>query len=252
MTYGVLIAGALAAAGVATGCGGDDGGETDAACDAFVAIDEASINDDIEGMISAIEGFVASAPDGVARQVQPLVPLLQADPEAASESRELVVAETASDEWALETCADRTVELEAFNFAFPDVPAELEAGRVAFTMRNRSQTDEAHEALLLRKNDDVAGSAHDALAAGLEGGPVSVENTLGALEDFEFVGASLVEPPGGDDYDVIVVDLEPGDYIVACLLPLDSAGQIEAYFSGEEVHGEYHLQRGMFAEFTVS
>lgn len=249
----VLIAAALATAGVATGCGDDDdGGQTDAACDAFVAVDEASINDDIDGMITAIESFVGSAPDDVAGQVEPLVPLLRADPAAASESQELVVAETASDEWARDNCADREVALEASNFAFPDVPAELESGRIAFTMTNRSQTGEAHEALLLRKRDGVAGSAHDVLAAALDGRPVSVENTLGAFENFDFVGASLVEPPGGDDYDVFVVDLEPGEYIVACLLPVDSAAKLEAYFSGEDVDGDYHLHRGMFAEFIVS
>lgn len=252
MTYRTLIATALASAGLVTGCGDDDtGGRADEACDAFVAIDEASINDDIGGAIAAIERFVATAPDDVAGQVEPVVPLLEADPEAASESEEMAVAETASDDWARDNCADHTVELEAFNFAFPDLPAEIEAGRIAFTITNRSQTGEVHEALLLRKNDDVTGSAHDVLAAALEGRKVSVENTLAALEHFAFVGAGIVEPPGADDYDVIVVDLEPGEYILACLLPVDSPAHIEAYFSGEEVDGEYHLHRGMFAEFTV-
>jgi hypothetical protein len=251
MTHRPLITAVLVSALVATGCGDDGDDDAVAACDAFVAIDEASINEDMEALIASLDDFVATAPDDVASQVEPLVALIGEDPEAAFESEELAAAETASDDWALANCSDSRMELEALNFAFPGLPAEVEAGRVGFTMTNKTQTDEAHEALLLRKNDDVEGSAHDVLAKALEGNPVSVETTLGALEQFSFVGAGLVEPPGGDDYDVFVADLEPGEYILACLLPVDSSQHIEAYFSGEEVEGEYHFHRGMFAEFTV-
>ena len=120
-----------------------------------------------------------------------------------------------------------------------------------FNLTNQTQTDEFHEALLLRKDDGVTETAHDTLAAGL-GGPLSVDTALAALEPFELVGGALVEPDGGDSQDAFVVDLEPGEYIVVCLLHADSPELIEAYFAGEEVEGIRHFDHGMFAELTVS
>ena len=105
---------------------------------------------------------------------------------------------------------------------------------------------------MLCKNDGVDGPAHEVLAAALNGHPVSIETTLGSFEQFTFVGGGFVEPSGGDGFDVFVVDVEPGDYILACLLPENSAEEIGPYFEGEEVEGRYHFHHGMFAEFTVT
>jgi hypothetical protein len=223
-------------------------GSNAAACDAFVAVDEAAFAEDMEGMIAAIEDFVATAPDDVAAEVEPLVPLLQSDPEAVEESEELAVAEAASDEWAWDNCADTRIDVEAQNFAFPGMPSEIDAGRVGFRLVNETQTDEFHEALVLRKNDDVAGSPSEVLIAAL-GDEVSVDNTLEAFADFELIGGGLVDPEGDD---IFLVDLEPGEYVLACLLPVDSAELLEAYFGGEPVESSYHVHQGMFAEFTVS
>jgi hypothetical protein len=251
-TATAMAAAVMALAGLAA-CGDDDGGgDTAAACDAFVAIDrEISINEDFEAGVAAIQTFTDAAPDDVADQMQPLVELLEQDPEAAFESEELVMAETAADRYALDNCGDTTVELEAVNYAFTDAPSEVDAGRVAFSLTNHSQTDEAHEALLLRKNDDVTGSAHDAVASALGDQPVSVETPFGAFEGFSLVGASVAEPPGGDAEDVFVVDLDPGEYILVCMLPVGSAELGEAYFMGEQIDADYHFEEGMFAEFTV-
>jgi hypothetical protein len=238
---------------VGLGACGDDAGASSEACDAYVAIDrELSINEDMEAGIAALEAFVAAAPDDVGADVEPLVPLLRDDPEAVDGSEELPIAESAADDYALENCHDTRVDLEASNFVFSGAPDEIDAGRVAFTITNHTQTDELHEALLLRKNDGVEGSAREVLAAALGDQPVSVETTLGALEQFTLVGAGFVEPPGGDGFDVFVVDLEPGEYIVACLFPENSAEQIEPYFGGEVVDGRYHFHHGMFAELTVT
>jgi len=125
-----------------------------AACDAFVAIDEASFADDMEGVISAIEDFVGSAPDDVATAVEPLLPVLRSDPEGAEESEELAVAEAASDQWAWENCTDTQIDVVAQNFAFSGMPAEVEAGRVGFRLVNETQTDEFPEAPVLRKAID--------------------------------------------------------------------------------------------------
>lgn len=238
---------------VLAGACGDDDGDTSAsaACDAFVAVDQAFIEDDFEGALAAVKAMAAAAPDDVADALQPLITLWEADPEAALESEEIGVAEDAMDAFALERCHDGVVEIEAINFGFNGLPAELDAGRVAFEMVNHSQTGEFHEALLLRLRDGVEGSPNEVLAGGLDTEVMSVETTLGAVEPFEFLGASIVEPGDGRSTDVFVVDLEPGEYILACILPVGSPELIEPYFGGEPVEAVSHFSQGMFAEFTV-
>jgi hypothetical protein len=252
MRHHLLTAATLIAV-IGLGACGEDAGAASEACDAFVAIDrELSINEDLEAGIAALVAFVEEAPDDVADAVEPLIPLLQEDPEAAFESEELAIADVAADDYALENCHDTRVDIEAVNFAFAGVPDEIDAGRVAFAITNHTQTDEVHEALLLRKNDGADTPAHEVLAAALNDRPVSVETTLASFEQFTLVGGGLVEPPGGDGFDVFVVDVEPGEYILACLLPENSSEKIEPYFGGEEVEGRYHFHHGMFAEFTVT
>jgi hypothetical protein len=247
------VAGASSVLVVLAACGDDNqsaagNADTAAACDAFVAIDEAAFVEDLEGIIAGIEDFVATAPEDVAAAVEPLLPLLRSDPEAVDESEELAVAEEASDQWAWDSCADTQIDISAYDFALVGVPNEIAAGRVGFSLVNETQTDEFHEALVLRRGDDVAGSPSEALISAL-GDEVSVDNTFGAFADFTLIGGGLVDP-GGDD--IFVVDLEPGDYVLACLLPVGSAELLEAYFGGEQVEGEYHIQQGMFADFTVT
>lgn len=253
MRHGPLIATVVAAVVGLAACGDDGGGEADtaAACDAYVAVDRAAFDEDPDGVLAGLEDFVASAPDDVASAVEPVIPVLEEDFEAGSESEEMAVADGTADDWALANCGDARVDIEAFNFAFPGVPSEMDAGRVAFNVTNHTQTDEFHEVLLLRRNDGETESPRDIIAAAVESAPVSVETTFGALEHFTLVGGGLVEPEGGDGQDVFVVDLEPGEYIAVCLLPVNSAELLEPYFGGEQVQSRYHFDDGMFAQFTV-
>jgi hypothetical protein len=155
------------------------------------------------------------------------------------------------DDYARDNCPDDIVDVEAVNFALVGVPDHLDAGRVMFDVVNHTQTDEFHEVLLLRQHDDVEGSPHDVLMSALMG-PTSAEQSLAALEPFDLIGATLVEPDGPGASDAFAVDLATGDYIVACLLPVDSAELLDPYFDGEQVDIVQHVHSGMFAEFTVS
>lgn len=224
---------------------------TTAACDAFVAASQALDNGDLQTALASLKDFVAAVPNDVAADVEPLVSLLEEDPEAAFETEGADPGDTAADQYALENCGDTRVDIEAYNFAFVDVPPELEAGRVAFNMVNRTQTDEFHEAILLRQNDGVTETAHDQLSEIL-GAPISVEATFEALQQFSLVTVGFVAPEGGDTEDVFVADLKPGQYILVCMLPEHSSELLEAYLGGEEIVGERHNDLGMFAEFTVS
>jgi hypothetical protein len=233
-------------------CGGDGAGDVETACDAYVAIDRAfGIDEDPEAGVAALHTMADAVPDEVASDIRALITAMETDLESALESDELVTANAAVDDYARDNCADQIVAVEAVNFALVGVPAEIDAGRILFDVVNHTQTDEFHEVLVLRKHDDVEGSAHDVLMAGLMG-PTSVEQTIAALDSFDFLGATLVEPEGPGSSDAFPVDLVPGEYIVACLLPVDSARLLEPYFAGENVEGVQHVHDGMFVEFTVS
>ena len=234
-----------------TACSSDEDEKTAKACDAFVAIDQAiAINEDLDGAILAMEDFAANAPGDIADDVKPLIELMKSDPGSAEESEELAIAETAADKYAYDSCEGTKLDVVAEDFAYTGVPAQVDAGRVLFRFSNQTQSDEFHEALVLKKPASPEGSAHDLLAAGLDG-PVSAEATFAALGEFEMVGAGLFNPEG-DTQDVFAVDLAPGEYIVACLLPAGSADKLEAYFGGETVDGPRHFDLGMYAEFTVA
>ncbi|MCZ7528839.1 MAG: hypothetical protein M5U14_22170 [Acidimicrobiia bacterium] len=240
---------------IAAGCGDDDDNESqdhDAACDAWNRAEWAlGFEEDAETGVAALEDFVASAPADLAEAVEELVPMFREDLAAALESEELAEAEVAVDDFLLESCADTRVDVEAVNFAFNGIPAEIDAGRVVFNLTNRTQTAEFHEAFLLRLDD---GDAHDVLAAALDPDAISAENTMEALGELTIVegGLGFVEPPGGDEQDVFSADLEPGNYLLACLLPVGSDELIEPYFMGERIEGvERHFDDGMFASFTV-
>lgn len=248
------IAVATALTMVFAACGDDDGDDdsTAAACDAYVAVERAFfVDEDVEAATAALQDFHDAAPDDVATQVEPFLTRLREDGEAAVESEEVGPAETAADEYALENCGDTDVELSAVDYALPGAPSELDAGRIAFRLTNDTQTDEVHEALLLRKKDGVAGTPHDALSRAL-GETISVDDTLAAFEQFTMVGGGFAEPAGGDTEDVFLVDVEPGEYILVCLLPVDTPQNIEPYVGGEEVEAERHLDRGMFTEISVT
>lgn len=233
--------------GVMPACGGDDG--VAATCDAIVAVDEAiTVAEDPEAATNALQDLVLAAPDEVAEAVEPLLALMRQDPGPAMESAELATAEAAVDGYAVDSCGDTTIEIEAMNFNFSGMPATVDAGRVVFDVTNASQTGEFHEAVLLRSDGDS--SPAEVLEAALDG-PVSAEATMGALQDFSLVAAAFVEPDGGDTEDAFVADLEPGRYILVCLLPVNSQELIEPYFGGEAVEGTRHFDVGMYAEFTV-
>lgn len=234
-----------------TACGDDDADDTtDAACDAYVEVDRAFVvEEDPVAAIAALEDFAAAAPDDVSEPVEQFLAAHDAQGDAAFESEELATAESAADAWVFETCADETLDLGAHDFAYTGGATTIDAGRVAIRVTNQSESGEIHEAILLRKHDDVAASAHDALAAGLEQ-PISIESTFAALEPFDFLGVSFAEPDDADG-DVFLVDLEEGEYLLACLFPENSTELFEPYAAGVPVDGNRHFDHGMYLELTV-
>lgn len=246
LRYPSVVLMILAVVVAACGNGGDDSA---AACDAFVAVDQAfTIDEDADAGIAALERLAAAVPQEVATDVEPAIALLKEDPEAALESPEVAIAEAALDVYALDHCDGDRVDVTTVDYAFDGAPSQLDAGRVIFTFTNHA-TREFHEALILRKHEGVTASALDLLTVD-EGS--SVSQLMVAFEQLSLVGATLLEPAGGDSQDVFAVDLEPGDYILVCALPLDSPQYLEAYFAGEELSAvPSHFEAGMVTEFAV-
>jgi hypothetical protein len=112
------------------------------------------------------------------------------------------------------------------------VPSTLKPGVATFNFENPSDNDESHQMLIVRKNKGVTQSIEKLLTLDQEE----------AREKLTFVAGTFADP-GNEDY--IVTRLEPGDYAVVCLLPLESG---EENANGTAA---LHASEGEIAEFTV-
>lgn len=216
--------------------GGEGGGGSDlaAACDAYAAIPEQVPDDGPPEDPDAVEGLIADleagAPEAVQEDVATVAAALRAalggDPEALDE--EVFGTYTGIGAELIDVCpADEVLEVDALDYAFGGIPDTLPAGRVNVRLVNRSEADEAHEMLVLRRRDDETRSFDELLVLPQEEAEATVEE-LG----FTFV------PPGAEAG--AFLDLEPGDYVAVCFVPVGGVDE-----------GTPHAFEGMRREFTV-
>jgi len=141
--------------------------------------------------------------------------------------------------WVIDNCATNSLEVTAVDYAYEDFPPTLEAGLTAINLDNDGA--EFHEAAILRVNDGVDSSAEELLALPDEE----------VLTKATFMGAAFADP--GDSGEDIFDLSEPGNYIVACFIPVgatpEAAAAVEA--GGPEPDGPPHFTQGMLSEFTV-
>ncbi|MDA0771187.1 MAG: hypothetical protein O2821_13355 [Chloroflexi bacterium] len=102
---------------------------------------------------------------------------------------------------------DATVTLN--DYAFTGVPATLSAGEATLKVVNAGQ--EPHEMVLARLDGVTSGQVAEMLM-----GPPPPEAPAGP-PPFEFVGGSQALMPGDSGW--VIVDLEPGEYGLICLIP---------------------------------
>lgn len=132
----------------------------------------------------------------------------------------------------LANCGWTVAEIAAEDFKFAGTfPSE--AGQVSFDMANTGV--EAHVMVVARKLDEVQGSALDAFTA--------LESEEAFSTSFEEAAAVFAEP-GGSAYGLL--DLEPGEYVVFCPVPMGTAGEDSV---GD---GPPHFTQGMVTSFEVS
>lgn len=149
---------------------------------------------------------------------------------AALDHPELAPAKQRMDAYVFDGCSFRAVGVTAFDHRFEDVPAGLLAGPTAFRVANRG--GELHELVIARLDDQ---SADPAAIVALE--------AADALGQLDVEGATEVAP-GATGH--VVVDLQPGRYVVACFVP---GGTVNTEWEG---HGPTHASTGMWQTLTVT
>jgi hypothetical protein len=236
---------------------GDDGaaeGDLAAYCDAALAIEvvpepeidfeslspeeqaEAAKQFAAENLVPLAEELQAVAPEEVAEQVAAGVAAVNEVAEtgdfAAFENPETDAALTELHAFDLENCGWESIDASGIDYGFQGVPATVPAGPVSFEFTNDSTHQEAHEFVVFKKNEGVTQSATELLQL-----PEEEAMTMAS-----FVSATFA-PPGESDY--TVTELEPGDYFVACFIPVGSTEE------NPEGSGPPHFMEGMVTEFSV-
>jgi hypothetical protein len=134
---------------------------------------------------------------------------------------------------AADDCGWERIDVDAVDFDYEGMPADLPAGKYAIVMTNATEAGELHEIGLVRPNDDTTETLDELLELPEEEADAKIEFLDGAFA-----------PPG--ETSVMFVELDPGTYYYACFIPIGSGSEDE----GEA--GPPHFTAGMKGELTVS
>jgi hypothetical protein len=232
------------AAAAAAAAGGDE------LCDAYLAIStdqgpdvdfETATEDEIgAAMATYAETFVPklrtleeAAPADVAEAAKVYTgtyeTILETGDDSAFDDDYLEAERTVVDA-AIDGCAVEVLDAVAVDYAYQGLPATAPAGRIGLRLDN--QGTEVHEATIYRRLPDASGTAAEIMALPEE----ELQSVL------EFSGVAFVAP---STTGAVLLDLEPGEYIVACRLPIGTT-DVE-----QMVDGEPHTTMGMFADLSV-
>jgi hypothetical protein len=234
--------------GSGSGSGSEDGGDPAAlatTCDAYIGVTTA-----FNGAPEGAEEFATYFDS----QVSPLLDTLEATPFPlvdgslglmvdsvrslgevqdfqVFETEEFMAAQTEVDGYVFENCSfEHSAEVTAVDYGFEGAADTLPAGETAFRLENGG--NEMHEMVVARKADGVTESWDELLAMPEEESESKVE----------FAGGAFAPTKGA--ISLAVMDLAPGDYVMACFIPTGSV-------DGEEGSGPPHFTEGMVHEFTV-
>jgi hypothetical protein len=186
---------------------------------------------------------VATAPDEIKDEIavlnQGVSDLERTGDFQVFETPQFVEADEAVDEYTIENCGWKEVNITATEYAFGGVAPEIEAGVTSFEFSNEGA--EHHEMVIHRKNDGVTETFDQLLALS--------RDQLEAKVTFAGYAEAHPKEEGGH----AVADLRPGQYHMVCFIPVGSTPEAEkaAQDAGRDVEGPPHFTRGMKAEFTV-
>jgi len=201
------------------------------ACDAYAGLSTVFLGDPAAAT-ETLDGFVAAVPEDLRADAEAvgtaiLASMTEEESDATS-SDEYLEASDRIGEAVLDGCdVEETIEVSGVDFAFEGIPSELPVGRSAITFTNESAAGEPHEMVVVRRNEGTTEPVMDLLELPQE-------------ELFsKITPTGLVFVEHADQSAVTLLDLEPGQYVVVCMIPV----------GGE---GAPHAMEGMTAEFTVA
>lgn len=226
----IALAATLATFGAA--CDGDaDKGLSDAACDAYADFQAAYFGDPAE-LVPAAQAFAAVTPEELAGSADVLVAALSSDDPAASETPEHAAAQSDIAQAVFADCAaDATADVSGVDYRFAGMPTEVDAGRLNLRFTNDSEADEPHELIIVT---GANGETPPELQA------LPMEELFATARP---VAVAFTNAPGG--VATTLVDLEPGEYLVICTLP------VGGFAAAQDGPGDPHSNHGMVATLTV-
>jgi hypothetical protein len=213
--------------------GGGTTGEASAeACDAYVAVSEQLAIGDPDAMGAALDEMSATIPEQWAGEAATVVDGFTAglggDP-TAMQDPVFVSALGYVGGYFVDNCdLDTKLEVTGEDYTFTGMPTEIAAGRVGLRLVNVSAGSEPHELVILRRPDGDERTVADIAALDPE--------TL--FTDYEMVGVAFAEVPAA--MMSIVLDVEPGEYVAICNLPV----------ADDET--STHAHEGMVVAFTAA
>ncbi len=142
----------------------------------------------------------------------------------------------------LANCGWERVDVTGTDYRFEGVPASIPAGEISFEFRNNGK--EAHELVVFRRKDGETMTFDQILA---------IEDQSEAEKHMDFV-AGTGGDPGSEEPLYAVTDLESGDYVMVCFIPLGSTPEAlrAAQEASKPIEGAPHYTQGMKAEFRVA
>ncbi|MGH9157835.1 MAG: hypothetical protein ACRD1K_18815 [Acidimicrobiales bacterium] len=194
--------------------------------------------DTIKPLASEVQ---AVTPDEIRADVATLIGAVDeasvsGDFDGVFETPEVKAAEGRAHQFDLANCGWAGQNVTAVNYAFQGVSSTIDAGPVSFDLTN--QGTEVHEMTILKKSPGVTESFDELLQLPEAEGRMKTER----------VGGVDPTKPGESDY--AVVNLEPGEYLIACFLPVGSTPEAFASETGPP-DGPPHFTKGMKATLTV-
>ena len=180
--------------------------------------------------------FEANAPGSIREDVDKGLEIFrkfreQPDP-AILEDPEFEAIGQRIDAHLFEECKEgSTAEVAAEEYAFKDLPAELEAGVLRVKFDNMGK--EVHELVFVTPKAGVTESLEELLALPEEQAQQKVDAFFAAFQ-------------GPDEHTFGVVELQPGDYLAVCFIPQGMTSP------DQEIEGPPHFTLGMRQPVKVS
>ncbi len=206
------------------------------ACDAYADFQSAFFGDPA-ALATAAQAFAEAAPESSSDDAATIatgVASMAEDPAATREPRGDAPPSRSVGDTVYDDCdADEKLDVTGIDYAFEDLPEEIDAGRVAIRFTNDSTAEEPHEI-------DASPPAPTARAR-----PTSPALPIDQLfQQARPLAVAFTDAP--DQHATTLVDLEPGEYLVICTLP------VGGFAEGQDgPPADPHSAHGMVTTLTV-